>query len=449
MLNRTINQTITFRVLGIVVTTVAASLLTFFLKQWVFVAVGFVLLVWQTISVIYLMNKTNRQIAFFFDAIRNEDSTLHFPLNTGNKAIDELNISMNRLNQIIGTAKMQNRAQEQYFETIIEQAATGLLTFNEKGHVLLTNSAARKLLGLEPFTHISQLDKVEKGLAREFMGLKPDGHKLINLTNERGVMQLSVRATAMLVKNKYVTLVSIQDIRNELDEKETESWIRLIRVLTHEIMNSIAPITSLSETISGYYESQNELKKAEDIDEQIISNTVRGLKVIRERGAGLVKFVESYRKLTHLHDPVCKNVNLHVLLEKVKVLLFSEFNFRSTGFSITLQNTDIKVFVDENLFSQVLINLVRNSLEALQNQENGRIVIRALPLPNEHVLIEVTDNGPGIEAGLLDKIFVPFFTTRENGSGIGLSLSRQIIRLHGGTLNVKSQPGNTCFEIVL
>lgn len=449
MLNRTINQTITFRVLGIVVTTVAASLLTFFLKQWVFVAVGFVLLVWQTISVIYLMNKTNRQIAFFFDAIRNEDSTLHFPLNTGNKAIDELNISMNRLNQIIGTAKMQNRAQEQYFETIIEQAATGLLTFNEKGHVLLTNSAARKLLGLEPFTHISQLDKVEKGLAREFMGLEPDGHKLINLTNERGVMQLSVRATAMLVKNKYVTLVSIQDIRNELDEKETESWIRLIRVLTHEIMNSIAPITSLSETISGYYESQNELKKAEDIDEQIISNTVRGLKVIRERGAGLVKFVESYRKLTHLHDPVCKNVNLHVLLEKVKVLLFSEFNFRSTGFSITLQNTDIKVFVDENLFSQVLINLVRNSLEALQNQENGRIVIRAVPLPNEHVLIEVTDNGPGIEAGLLDKIFVPFFTTRENGSGIGLSLSRQIIRLHGGTLNVKSQPGNTCFEIVL
>ena len=449
MLNKSIFYNIITRVICIALTALAASLLSVIFKQWVFLAFGIVLLIWQTVSAIYSMNRTNRQIAFFFDAIRNEDSTLHFPLNTGNKAINELNASMNRLNDLIGTAKMQNRIQEQYFETIIEQAVTGLLTFDDNGHVLLSNSATLRLLGLEPFTHISQLEKVEKGLSRVFKELEPDRHKLVNITNERGSMQLSLRATGMTIKNKNVTLVSIQDIRHELDEKETESWIRLIRVLTHEIMNSIAPITSLSETISGYFESENEKINLQEIDKEIISNTLKGLKVIRERGSGLVKFVESYRKLTHLHDPVCKKVDLQQFMDKVKLLVCSELNFSKTSLSIQLQNSGMTVYVDENLFSQVIINLVRNSWEALQYTENGMIQIRAHTLPNNQTLIEVIDNGPGIPAGLLDKIFIPFFTTRENGSGIGLSLSRQIIRMHGGKLSVKSQPGNTCFELFL
>ncbi len=447
-MNKYIYYNIVFRILGIVLTALIASMLTFRLNQWLYLVLGVCFLIWQTISAIYAMNSTNRQITFFFDAIRNEDSTLHFPIKTGNRAIDELNVSMNRLNDVIGTVKMQNRTQEKYFGSIIEHAATGLLTFDENGHILIANSASRRLLGLDPLTHISQLEKVEKGLSFEFKELSQERYKLVRITNERGSLQLSLRATAMTINTKNVTLISIQDIRNELDEKETESWIRLIRVMTHEIMNSIAPITSLAETVSGYFADGDEIKKCHDLDEKIISNTVAGLKVIRERGSGLVKFVESYRQLTHLHEPIRKNVDLQLFMEKVKLLLSSELNLNKTALAIKYQNQGMKIFVDENLFSQVIINLVRNSYEALQGQENGMIQINTYKSTNNQTVIEVIDNGPGIPTELLDQIFVPFFTTRESGSGIGLSLSRQIIRKHNGTISVKSQPGNTCFELV-
>ncbi len=447
-MNKYIYYNIVFRILGIVLTALIASMLTFRLNQWLYLLLGVCFLIWQTISAIYAMNSTNRQITFFFDAIRNEDSTLHFPIKTGNRAIDELNVSMNRLNDVIGTVKMQNRTQEKYFGSIIEHAATGLLTFDENGHILIANSASRRLLGLDPLTHISQLEKVEKGLSFEFKELSQERYKLVRITNERGSLQLSLRATAMTINTKNVTLISIQDIRNELDEKETESWIRLIRVMTHEIMNSIAPITSLAETVSGYFADGDEIKKCHDLDEKIISNTVAGLKVIRERGSGLVKFVESYRQLTHLHEPIRKNVDLQLFMEKVKLLLSSELNLNKTALAIKYQNQGMKIFVDENLFSQVIINLVRNSYEALQGQENGMIQINTYKSTNNQTVIEVIDNGPGIPTELLDQIFVPFFTTRESGSGIGLSLSRQIIRKHNGTISVKSQPGNTCFELV-
>ena len=449
MINKAIYSNIIIRVSVLAATAFSTCLLYFKYSQWLFLALGLLLLLWQMVLLIYMLNRTNRQIAFFFEAIRNEDSSLHFPLKTGNRAIDELNNSMNRLNDIIGLAKKQNRIQEQYFETIIEQAATGLLTFNEQGHVLLSNSATRRLLGLEPFTHICQLEKVEKGLSKTFRDLENERHKLVNLSNERGSLQLALRASEMRIKNSRLVLVSIQDIRSELDEKEAESWIRLIRVLTHEIMNSIAPITSLSETISGYFETNGKRKTLTDLDEEIISNTVKGLRVIRERGTGLVKFVDSYRKLTHLHDPVCKTLSLQPFLDQVRLLLCAELNVDPASLSIELQNREMTVFADENLFSQLMINLLRNSRDALQNAENGRILIRAAALAGNRTLIEVIDNGPGIPPELLDKIFVPFFTTREHGSGIGLSLSRQIVRLHGGTISVKSQPGNTCFEIVL
>ncbi len=448
MLNKTIYRSIIIRVSGITLTAIAMSLLAVLLRQWVFILIGVLLLVWQTVSAIYAMNRTNRQITFFFDAIRNEDSTLHFPIKTGNKAIDELNVSMNRLNDVIGTVKLQNRVQEKYFGSIIEHAATGLLTFDENGHILIANSASRRLLGLDPLTHISQLEKVEKGLSSEFKELSQERYKLVRITNERGSLQLSLRATAMAIDNKKVTLISIQDIRNELDEKETESWIRLIRVMTHEIMNSIAPITSLAETVSGYFADGDEIKKCDELDENIIGNTITGLKVIRERGSGLIKFVESYRQLTHLHEPVRKNIDLQLFMEKVKLLLSSELNFNKATLTVNFQNQGMMVFVDENLFSQVIINLVRNSYEALQSQENGMIEINSYKSTNSQTVIEVIDNGPGIPIELLDQIFVPFFTTRENGSGIGLSLSRQIIRKHNGTISVKSYPGNTCFELV-
>jgi len=251
-----------------------------------------------------------------------------------------------------------------------------------------------------------------------------------------------------MLKNKKIVLLSIQDIRNELDEKETASWIKLTRVLTHEIMNSIAPITSLSETLAGYYIGEDGPRAPEEMNKQTIANTIKGLTVIQERGKGLVNFVDAYRKLTHLPKPDCKMLNLNDFLEKVKLLLSAEPNFYRIEFSITPVEESIILFIDENLFSQVIINLVRNSFQALNGQKNGVIKIMASKNTNGTTTINIIDNGPGIPAEILDEIFVPFFTTRENGSGIGLSLSRQIIRLHGGNLKVISrQDIETIFSI--
>ena len=448
-MNRILYYSIIYRVTGIVLTSLVMAFAAVYFRQWSIVAVGFILILVQAASAVHALNRTNLQISYFFKAIRNEDSTLHFPVKTKSKVVNELNSSMNRLNELISEAKMQNRAQEQYYQTILEHAATGLLTYDDRGNILLANSTARRLLGCEPLTHLQQLEKIQEGLSVEFEKIKTTGQKLVNLANERGSMQLSLRATSMIAHNQHLTLLSIQDIRNELDEKETESWIRLIRVLTHEIMNSIAPITSLSETMSGYFNGKDGPRMPGDIDEATIGNTIKGLGVIQERGKGLVNFVDSYRKLTHLHTPDYKNFNLQICLEKTKLLLCSELNFDNINFSVNLQKPDMMLKADENLMSQVIINLVRNSWEALCNQDNAMIQIKAHYNENQQTVIEIIDNGPGIPADLLDKIFVPFFTTRENGSGIGLSLSRQIMRLHGGSLTVQSVPGRTSFVIVL
>ena len=448
-MNKTLYHSIIYRVTAIVLTSLVMAFAVVYFRQWPVVAAGFVVIIAQAVSTVHALNRTNQQISYFFNAIRNEDSTLHFPIRTGSKVVNELNSSMNRLNELISEAKMQNRSQEQYYQTILEHAATGLLTYDERGNILLANSTARRLLGCEPLTHLQQLEKIQEGLSLEFEKIKTSGHKLLQLTNERGSMQLSVRATSMVAHDQHLTLLSLQDIRNELDEKETESWIRLIRVLTHEIMNSIAPITSLSETMSGYFSGKDGPRKPGEINEATIGNTIKGLNVIQERGKGLVNFVDSYRKLTHLHTPEFKSFSLMSFLDKTKLLLCSELNFNNVNFSISLFSQDMVLNADENLLSQVIINLVRNSYEALSNQDQGMILLKAYYNENQQTVIEIIDNGPGIPAELLDKIFVPFFTTRENGSGIGLSLSRQIMRLHGGSLSVQSIPGQTSFAIVL
>ena len=191
-MNKTLYHSIIYRVTAIVLTSLVMAFAAVYFKQWPLVAAGFVVILAQAVSAVHALNRTNQQISYFFNAIRNEDSTLHFPIRTGSKVVNELNSSMNRLNELISEAKMQNRSQEQYYQTILEHAATGLLTYDDRGNILLANSTARRLLGCEPLTHLQQLEKIQEGLSLEFEKIKTSGHKLLQLTNERGSMQLSV-----------------------------------------------------------------------------------------------------------------------------------------------------------------------------------------------------------------------------------------------------------------
>ena len=289
-------------------------------------------------------------------------------------------------------------------------------------------------------THLQQIERIDQKLFQTINSIKPSERRLIAFATEQGEIQLSLKATSFKTKDDELVILSIQDIKNELDEKELESWMKLIRVLMHEIMNSITPITSLSESLLHLYSSGGHPVLPEQMNTKTIATTLQGLNVIKDQGKGLMSFVESYRKLTRVPEPDKKLFKVADLISRVQILYNSLEKSDRIRLSFSLKDPDLEIFADQNLISQVLINLVKNALEANENNLHGEIIIEAGLNSSQRPDICVIDNGPGISEENLDEIFVPFFTTRQNGSGIGLSISKQIMRVHGGNLKVKSQP---------
>jgi len=397
-------------------------------------------IIFLTTSLISYLNTTNRKIQFFFDSVRNDDSSLSFPVGIKNKTFSDLHRSMNQVNQQIQQLKIENRSQEQYFQILLEHLATGIITYNDKGYILNANSSAKKLLSTEVLTHLQQLERIDPKLFQTIKNIRPSDRRLISIVSDHNEIQLSLKATSFKSNNSEMIILSIQDIKNELDEKELESWMKLIRVLMHEIMNSITPITSLSESLSDIYSAEGEPVLPEQITTSTISTTLRGLNVIKEQGKGLMSFVESYRKLTRVPEPVKKKFKVADLISRVQILYSSLDKSSSVELSVSLKDPDLEIFADQNLISQVLLNLVKNALEANENNPDAKIRITSEADINNRPEICVFDNGPGISEEHIDEIFVPFFTTRQNGSGIGLSISKQIMRVHGGNLKVRSTP---------
>jgi PAS domain S-box-containing protein len=400
----------------------------------------FLLLIAVTINLISYLNRTNKKIRFFFDSVRNDDSNLSFPVETGNDSMNALYKSMNKVNSQIQQLKIANRQQEQYFRTLLEHLAAGIITYNDKGFILHANSSAKKLLSIDVLTHLQQIERKDQKLYDIINSIKPYERRLIAVSSAGAEIQLSLKATSFRTNENELVILSIQDIKNELDEKEIESWMKLIRVLMHEIMNSITPITSLSESLSNIYSTGGIPVLPEQVNTKTIATTLQGLNVIKEQGKGLMSFVESYRKLTRVPEPVKKSFRVSDLMGRVQILYNSLEKNESSKLVVSVANPELEIFADQNLISQVLINLLKNALEANENNNDATIEITAVEGLNNHPEICVTDNGPGISPENLDEIFVPFFTTRQNGSGIGLSISRQIMKVHGGNLKVRSVP---------
>jgi nitrogen fixation/metabolism regulation signal transduction histidine kinase len=295
------------------------------------------------------------------------------------------------------------------------------------------NKTALRLLGLFIFTHIKQLEKIDDSFPAIFASLKAGDNRRISYTNERGTAHLVINVTTISVKNKILRVLAINDIESELSEKEVESWVRLVRVLTHEIMNSVAPITSLSETLLNYFRKQT-------VDDDFSTTMITGLETINETGKGLISFVESYRKFTGIRQPEKGNFALKNCLERVVLLMQLEHNFGQADIQASVEPDDLQLFADERQITQMLVNLVKNALQAIGDKPGGKVTIRAGRNESERIFIEVRDNGKGIPPELIDDIFVPFFTTKEKGSGVGLSVSRYIMRLHNGSLQLHSSP---------
>ncbi len=436
MVSRHIYLQLIFRNIMIFATALAVGYF-FFNDQYILAGLSFVLLIFLTVFLIHYVNQTNRKIAYFFDAIKNEDFTLRFPEKLSVKSLEELNHSLNTLNAMIQDIHIKKQAQEQYYQEILKQADIGLFTVNQKGHILYANPTVQRLLNYSPLNHIKQLNQVDEDLYKLFEDLKPFDSRIFQLQNEREKTQLALKSTSIIIDDQLLLLVVVQDIHKELDEKETDSWVKLIRVLTHEIMNTITPITSISESILKYFKSASG-KSTVELSEDHIRSAVKGLEVIKEQGGDLMKFVQSYRSFLSLPKPDKALVSVQRLLDRVKVLMNQENLNGDIVFEVIAEPKDLELFIDEKLISQILVNLSKNALQSLNGQENGSVKIRAGSNSNGKKYIQVTDNGPGIPPDLIDQIFVPFFTTKNIGTGIGLSLSKQIMHLHGGTMKVHS-----------
>jgi two-component system nitrogen regulation sensor histidine kinase NtrY len=441
MISRNLYLNIILRVLLIVILSALLGYLIVKDQSFRYSLICLIAIVVLTISLISYLNSTNRKVRFFFDSVRNDDSSLSFPVDTKNKTFRELNKSMNTVNQQIQKLKIENRSQEQYFQILIEHLATGIITYDSKGYILHANSSAKKLLSIEVLTHIQQIERIDEKLYQTIKNIRPSERRLISISNDQDEIQLSLKATSFRSNNAELVILSIQDIKSELEEKELESWMKLIRVLMHEIMNSITPITSLSETLSHIYGSDGMPVSPEQVTSKTITTTLQGLNVIKEQGKGLMSFVESFRKLTRVPEPEKKNFKVSDLISRVQILYSSLNKSDRVSLSVSLKDPEQEILADQNLISQVLLNLVKNALEANEDNPDGQIKIVTGTDTNNRPEICVIDNGPGIPEENIDEIFVPFFTTRQTGSGIGLSISKQIMRVHGGNLKVKSIPG--------
>ena len=322
------------------------------------------------------------------------------------------------------------------------------MTIDHKGHIRYSNKAAKNLLQVDVLTHVSQFQRIDDELWQLLANIEAGRKNHIKFQNEKDSYDLSLISSTINVNDNELKLIILQDIKTEMDESETESWIKLIRVLSHEIMNSITPITTLSETLVEYF-SQSKPGDSQIIKEEKITEAISGLNVIKEQSRSLLKFVESYRNLTRLPKPQIKAFDASILVERLMVLCQSEPNAVHVEFSSEIDPKDIFINGDLEQLTQVLINITKNSVEALSENPDGQIAIK-IRRKLKVTVIQVKDNGSGIPEENIDEIFTPFFTTKESGTGIGLSLSRQIIKNHKGKISVRSKPGKeTVFTIEL
>ncbi|MGC1392470.1 MAG: ATP-binding protein [Bacteroidales bacterium] len=417
-------------------------------KDLTYTILSLIIIILLTVSFGFWLNRTNKKLAYFFSAVRNEDTSLFFPEGVGFANEKLLNKSLNELNSKLKDARINIELQEKFYKSIMEKIRTGIVSFYKNGVVEFTNPEIKRMFGLDHISHINKLQTIDPKLVDMLEKIESGEQRRINVKVNHNLLSLAVHSQTIIIRNREVKIVTLQDIKSELDMHEMDSWQKLIRILNHEIMNSVAPITSLSSTLSGFYKSGENQISPDNITPKIISDTIRGLNIIEDHGKGLIHFVESYRSLTQLPKPEFTRVNIKEFFERIVILVNGYFDSNSYKNDIkpviktTVTPNDLTLMADDKLLAQVFLNIVKNSIEAFDEvREGDGIVLDAMKDHDGRVILTVQDNGPGMDQETLEKVFIPFFTTKKSGSGIGLSLSRQIIRIHNGNITCDSFTG--------
>lgn len=400
------------------------------------------LLLLQGILLVRFHERTNKQFLRFLNSIRHDDFTEVIPATSGGRLHRELASGLNEVMSKFREVRAEKEAHLHYFEAIVQHVGTGIITYKTDGTILLLNNAARKMLQVGQLHQVQELTNLYPDLSGKLQGMEHGENALVPLRQGGGVANLSVQVIELVMLGDKVKLASIQNIQRELEDKEMEAWQNLIKVLTHEIMNSVTPIASLSasagDEISGYVEDTN----AEEITvlREELLDIRQCLQTISRRSDGLIHFVNDFRNLTRITVPSLSMINVVELLKEIRTLLREQLVQQQIDFELDVPaNNSLLLSADRGMVEQVLINLIKNAMEAVQEKTHKQITVRAYLDDRSRVCIEVEDNGQGMTPEATTKIFIPFFTTKKSGSGIGLSLSRQIMRLHKGSISVNSE----------
>lgn len=417
-----------------------------YLSATLFVIAGGIIV----LLLVRIYNTTNETITFFFDSLRNDDTTLHFATNIRNRTLTRLYESMNKLNLHFQEIRIKNEYNESYYRTLIQHASTGLIVLDANNKVELINKAACQYAGFPPeSTNLNTLIIKHPAFYEAICNLKPGENVTYRNLISNNLQILVFRASMIKRKDAELKLVSIQDIRQELEFRELDSYRKLISVLTHEIMNLLSPLTTVSRELYSMFRVNDKPKMLSQIDDSTIKTAVTGLQLINEQSDGLINFVSNYRKISKLPQPEFATFDVDEWAEQLKIAFSGKMKENNIDFKITVDKTLKEVIADKKLLNQVIINLINNSIEALlEIKQDRKMSMQLLRTPQNNVVIKVINNGPLIPPELLEKIFVPFFTTKKSGSGIGLSISQEIMKLHNGSITaVSSEESNTSFMV--
>ncbi|MGE0772838.1 MAG: PAS domain-containing sensor histidine kinase [Cyclobacteriaceae bacterium] len=400
----------------------------------------FSVFVFQVIELIRFVNHTNRDLARLFLAVRHSDFSVTFKEPGLGRSFKALQDSMIEVVQAFKDVKIEKEAQFHFLQALVNQVQVGIISIEANHSITIINALAESLAGIKGVRNWKLIHQLNPAFAKQIEEIGDNGRKLIEFTTGSDKRILAVDVKTLSILDKPHKLITFQDINSEIEQKEIEAWNKLIRILTHEIMNSVTPVSSLTETMqSMLQDKQGHALAAKDVSDETITDLIFSIQTIHRRSEGLLNFVEDYRKVTKVPKPEIELTSVNDLLHRVQKLMTEELQRHQISLNVFVKNR-IEVELDPKLIEQVLINLVTNAMHALDGKSNGRIEMLAFEL-GDKVMIDVKDNGRGIPEKEIQQIFIPFFSTKKTGSGIGLSLSKQIMRLHDGSIRVNSKVG--------
>lgn len=397
------------------------------------------ILAYQFYDLYQLLNKAQNEVKEFAESIHYRDFSRHFNVKHAPAELQPLREGFNEINSTFKVISREKETQYVYLQKILELVDTGILSYKtDTGEIVWMNESFKRMMGIPYLKTIHSLEKRDEGLYKEAINIKTGESKLATATNDKTSFKVLLSATAFQTDDQTFKLIAFQNVNEALDENEAEAWRKLLSVMTHEIMNSVAPISSLAETLKNrLHQSVEHLQNKEGS----VDDLALGIETIQRRSEGLLKFAETYRNLNKITTLNSKKILVRDLFENLNQLMQPTLEQKKIELDIILKDPAVTLVADINLLEQVLINLLVNAIEAVKDNPDPQIILTASTTSAGKTVIKVSDNGSGMSAEILDKIFIPFFSTRKNGSGIGLSLCKQIMLLHKGNIRVQSKEG--------